>query len=106
LVQEAAQLKDWDLTGKWNVQCDALAEHNDDETQEKLSMEIFNDDYRLDAAGDDEKTSDGKRLGNESEDDADGEPVRECPADLARPRFCARFDFGIVEGVMRIYTPT
>lgn len=56
LVQEATQLNDWDLTGKWNVQCDALGDHNDDETQEKLHMEVFMDDYRLDAAGDDEET--------------------------------------------------
>lgn len=32
LMHEARQFDDWDLTGKWNVQCDALADHNDDET--------------------------------------------------------------------------
>ena len=69
-------------------------------------MEVFKDDYRLDAAGDDEETSDDARSENKSEDDADGERVRECSADLIRPRFCARFDFGVVEVMMRIYPPT
>lgn len=56
LVQEARHFEDWDLTGKWNIRCDASGDHNDDETQEKLHMEVFMDDYRLDAAGDDEET--------------------------------------------------
>lgn len=106
LVQEARQLDDLDITGKWNVLCDALAEHNDDEAQEKLHMEILKDDYRLDAAGDDEETSEDECPENGSEDDADGKPVQECPADLTRPRFCARFDFGVIEGMMRICPPT
>lgn len=107
LVQEARQFDDWDITGKWNVQCDALAKYNDDETQQKLHMEIFKDDYRLDAAGDDQETSEDERSENDDEEeDADGEPVQECPADLSRPRFCARFIFGVLEGVMRIYPLT
>lgn len=106
LIHEARQLDDWDLTGRWNVRCDALAEHNDDETQEKLTMEIFKDDYRLDAAGDDEETSENGLSENEDEEDTDGEPVQECPADLLRPRFCSRFDFGVIDGMMRIYPPT
>lgn len=85
MVQEARQFDDWDITGKWNVQCDALAEYNDDETQQKLHMEIFKDDYRLDAAGDDQETSEDER--SEEEEDEEGEPVQECLADLARPRF-------------------
>ncbi|GAB7334192.1 hypothetical protein MBLNU13_g06252t1 [Cladosporium sp. NU13] len=67
---------------------------------------IFKVDYRLDAAGDDEKTSGDECSENESEDDADGEPVQECPANLMRPRVCARFDFVVLEGMMRIYPPT
>ena len=106
LIREAMYLDDWDLTGKWNVQCDALAEQYDEETPEKLHMEIFKDDYRLDAAGDDEETSEDEGSENEDERDADGEPVQECPADLIRPRFCARFDFGRLEGMMRIYPQT
>lgn len=107
LVQEARQFDDWDITGKWNFQCDALAEYNDDETQQELHMEIFKDDYRLDAAGDDQDASEDERSENDDDaEDAAGEPVQECPAGLTRPRFCARFNFGVLEGVMRICPPT
>lgn len=106
LIQETTQLDDWDLTGKWKVQCDALAEDHDEKTMEKLTMEIFKDDYRLDAAGDDEGTSEDECSENEDGDDTDGEPVQECPADLTCPRFCAGFDFGVLEGMMRIYPQT
>lgn len=99
-------MDDWDLTGKWNVQCDALAEDHDEKTLENLTMEIFKDDYRLDAAGDDEETSEDEYSENGDGDDVDGEPVQECPADLIRPRFCARFDFGVLEGLMRICPQT
>jgi hypothetical protein len=104
LIQETTHLDHWDLTGKWNVQCDALAEYND-ETLEKLRMEIFQYDYRLDAAGDDEETSghDSSEYGDEG--DAD-EPVQGRKADSTRPRFCAIFDFGVLEGMMRIYPQT
>lgn len=105
-MHEARHFDDWNLTDKWNIRCDTLAEHNDDEMQEELRMDIFKDDYGLDAAGDDEETSEQKRSKTESEDDAAGEPVQKCPADLARYRFCAKFDFGVVEGMMRIYAPT
>lgn len=95
-------MDDWELTGKWNVQCDALAEDHNEENLEKLTMEGFKDRYRLDAAGDDEGTSEDECAEDEDEDDAVGEPAQECPTDLIRPRFCARFDFGVLEGMMRI----
>lgn len=106
MIEEATLLDDWDLTGKWNVQCDALAEDHDETKLEKLTMEIFKDNYRLNAAGDDLETPEDESSENEDEDDADGEPLQECLADLTRPRFCAQFDFGVLEGMMRIYPQT
>ena len=107
LMQEAAQFDDWDLTGKWNVQCDALAEHHHyDDVPKKFTMRISMDDYRLDAAGDDEDSTEDEYSETGDGDAADGEPVQESPPDLLRPRFCATFDFDVLEGMMRIYPPT
>ena len=107
LMQEVAQFDDWDLTGKWNVQCDALAEHHHyDDVPKKFTMRISMDDYRLDAAGDDEDTAEDEYSETGDRDSADGEPEQESPADLMRPRFCATFDFDVLEGMMRIYPPT
>jgi hypothetical protein len=52
---------DWDLTGKWTIHCDELAQHsNSPEQPEKLHMEISKDDYKLNAVNVDEAESDSE----------------------------------------------
>lgn len=104
LMDEAIQMDDCDLTGEGEVQCDGLDEYQM-EPPPKLNMEIFKDDYRLDAAGDDDTDSEDGDSETGDEDHED-EPMQECEADRMRPRFCARFDFGVLAGIMRIYPPS
>lgn len=81
-LDQAKANDDWDLTGKWTMYCDELAQYSSGpELPEKLHMEIFRDDYKLKSVC-----------------------VGEAPSeDPRRPRYCAIFHFGVVEGIMRIY---
>lgn len=81
-VDEAKRQEDWDLTGSWYVQCTELANYSSHQP-ETLSMEIYQDDYGL---------NDVRGLSRQN-------------GTVPFPRFCATFEFGIVEGVMRIYPP-
>jgi hypothetical protein len=113
---QASSNDDWDLTGKWIICCDQLSQYRTGpDHPEKLHMEIFKDDYKLNAVRVDEAESDsedgedyGRVLGcpgyyGNPERRMRTAPVPESVADSRRPRYCARFHFGVVEGVMRIY---
>lgn len=71
-------------------------------------MEISKDDCKLNAVCIDEPDSDSE---DHYSRDYFGNPERptvaasvpESVADSQRPRYCARFYFGVVEGIMRIY---
>ena len=81
-LDQAKSNDDWDLTGKWTIHCDELSRYSSGpECPEKLRMEISKDDYKLKSV-------------------CSGEAVSE---DSRRPRYCARFYFGVVKGIMRIY---
>ena len=110
LLAEAKKMKDWDLTGSWTVHCDELAEYRDDPPAE-LTMEIYRDEYRLDdvrdANGMNEDDYYDARYDLTSEEE---EGKRQADANIVMdlphiPRYYARFEFGVVEGTMRIFPP-
>ncbi|KPI41997.1 uncharacterized protein AB675_5552 [Cyphellophora attinorum] len=107
LYDEAKSTADWDLTGEWVVQCQELATYSSKSTPEKLSMEIFLvDDFSLNAVAADEKESEYEYDGyGEEADNSEGDdnvPEAETATDSSLSRFCARFHFGVFEGIMRI----
>jgi hypothetical protein len=102
-LNEAKTNDDWDLTGDWTVHCDPLAQYSS-EQREDLHMQIFKDDYKLDAVCADKADSEDEYY--EDEDDnrpADDGSKPESATDSRRPRYCAKFSFGVVESTMRIY---
>ena len=110
---EAKANDDWDLTGKWTIHCDELSQYRTGpQCPEKLSMEIFRDDYKLNAVCVDEAESDSEDhysyeyFGGNSERRGRAVPAPESAADSQRPRYCAKFYFGVVKGIMRIYPST
>lgn len=107
-IAEASLSEDWDITGRWNVLCNELATYQSIDRPERLGMTIYKDDYHLDAVCEDDPLSD-----DEYETDLEDErrarekqAKMDSPSDQQRPRFCAKFNFGIVEGIMRIYPPS
>ena len=106
---EAKANDDWDLTGKWTIHCDELSQFRDGpECSEKLRMEIFRDDYKLNAVCVDEAESDSedhysREYHGNSKRRGRAAPGPESAADSRRPRYCAKFSFGVVKGIMRIY---
>jgi hypothetical protein len=108
-LDEAKANNDWDLTGKWTIYCEELAEYRTgSNSPEKLRMEIFRDDYKLNAVsadgGDPDSEDESSREdGGDSETHVRAASRPESAADSRRPRYCAQFDFGVVEGIMRIY---
>ena len=118
-LDQAKANDDWDLTGKWTIRCDELSHYsNGPDYPEMLRMEIFKDGYKLNAVCVDEVESDSEeefshgyfggvsglqyQYGN-TERRAHAAPVPESAADSRRPRYCARFQFGVAQGIMRIY---
>ncbi|SMR49803.1 unnamed protein product [Zymoseptoria tritici ST99CH_3D1] len=113
LLREAAELADWDITGSWTVECDVLATHMS-EVPAELTMNIFRDDFRLrdprDLNGRNADDEYEHRYDFEDEDEAENENADGSSDDEEKtmdepqmPRYCAEFNFDIVEGVMRIY---
>jgi hypothetical protein len=84
-------------------------------------MEVFRDDYKLNPVCIDEPSSDSEEdepsrdyiggvIGSQyyyghpqPERRVRTAPIPESAADSRRPRYCAKFHFGVVEGIMRIY---
>lgn len=105
-IAEASVSGEWDLTGKWSIKCDKLATYRSTSPPDKLRMTIYKDDYHLDAVCHDEPNPEddyGTDLEEEPRARKKKQPKQDSPSDQQRPRFCARFDFGVVEGIMRIY---
>lgn len=113
LLAEATQMEDWDLTGEWVVKCDTLANYFSN-TPAKLSMTIYRDDFDISNPTKDEGTSDDEEQepaiarGRSAQYSHRAQPLQHhsAPALLnnpALPRFCAKFDFAVTEGIMRIY---
>jgi hypothetical protein len=121
-LDQAKTNDDWDLTGKWSIRCDELSQYRTGpERPERLGMEVFRDDYKLNAVCIDEPSSDSEEdepsrdyiggvIGSQyyyghpqPERRVRTAPIPESAADSRRPRYCAKFHFGVVEGIMRIY---
>jgi hypothetical protein len=112
LQAEAKAAQDWNLTGLWTVHCNELACYSS-ERPERLTMEIFKDDFNLnDVCGEDVESEARESYyahygeygyRNTDERPARPKPKEESAAELQRPRFCAKFNFAVVEGIMRIY---
>lgn len=115
LLSEAMRMEDWDLTGEWVLKCDALATYSSN-TPARLSMTIYRDDFDISNPAKDEPRSD------DEEDEFDSAPLgyaqyayaaRAPPRPVAAaptrnpdptiPRFCAEFNFAVIEGIMRLY---
>lgn len=110
-IAEASKQADWDLTGQWVVQCHELATYRT-MSPERLSLTIYKDDYQLDAVCEDEPDSEedeygpgGYRYGVSPTVEQKPIPQKDSPSDQQRPRLCAKFNFGVIEGIMRIYPP-
>lgn len=103
LLAEARATEDWDITGKWMVHCDQMATYSSG-TPQPLTMEIFEDTYKLDSVC-------GDVYGEEDsygEEDPAAVKKRKEPENAAAAqhrRFNAKFDFAVIEGIMRIYPP-
>lgn len=125
LVAEAKQNPDWDITGKWVVECNELAEYSEGpDRKAALSMEIWRDDFSLENVrkeefSDDEREDEeggygyghGSGAGHVYQDPPWSRPAAQAPPPPPRndahiPRFHATFDFGPVEGSMRIFPPS
>jgi hypothetical protein len=108
-LNEARTNDDWDLTGKWIIHCDELADYSaGSNSPAKLRMEIFKDDYKLNAVCADETDPDSEdeyscEDDGDSKTDARAAPIPGSATDSQRPLYGAQFDFGVVEGVTRIY---
>jgi hypothetical protein len=105
LYDEAKSMADWDLTGEWVVECRELATYSSNSSPDELSMEIsLVDDFSLNAVAADEKESDYGYSEEGGNNDGKHEvPKAETATDSSLLRFSARFNFGVVEGIMRIY---
>ncbi|EME40212.1 hypothetical protein DOTSEDRAFT_56459 [Dothistroma septosporum NZE10] len=124
-LAEAMQMSDWDPTGTWSIQCEKLSKY-DETAPQKLTMQIWRDDFRFDelhedpddstneSEEDDGEDEAGKELEEDSHDPFDDEKIenypwgkrsrsRKRPEEGAHlPRFHAKFHFAVVEGDMRI----
>ncbi|KAF2170566.1 hypothetical protein M409DRAFT_19385 [Zasmidium cellare ATCC 36951] len=113
MLAEAKQAPDWDISGSWTVECNPLAEYSEGpDRRATLSMEIWRDGFSLEDVRQDEPDSDDEDNEDEEEDEEDDHrrgPISletPHPHDASIPRFHASFDFGVVEGTMRIYPPS
>lgn len=105
LINEARRQDDWDLTGSWSIKCTELATFSD-ETRARLFMEVFVDDYDLnDVRGPDDQSGDEEDHDEEEVIDQQRPRAAVTSRDTHIPRYCANFNFGVIEGVMRIYPP-
>lgn len=104
LLAKAKEMDDWDLTGSWSVQCTELATYSTGQP-EKLSMEVYLDDPN--PRGSDRDSEDQYDSYDECEGREQTLPgsAAVMENDANSPRYCAKFNFAVVEGVMRIYSP-
>ncbi|KAK4496922.1 hypothetical protein PRZ48_011371 [Zasmidium cellare] len=109
MMSEAKQAADWDLTGSWVVECHELAEYSEGpDRPAKLSMQIWRDDFSLQDVREEEphSSSEEEDEDEEEEERRDHKAPAPRPNDTHIPRFHASFNFGPVEGIMRIYPPS
>lgn len=106
LLEEAKSLNDWDLTGSWVVKCTELATYSGgSERPERVTMEIYNDDFDLDdVRGSDEQSEDEYDEYEEIERQPRAPAAAGNKNNTNIPRYSATFHFGVVEGVTRIYS--
>ncbi|KAK4612511.1 hypothetical protein CLAFUR0_13192 [Fulvia fulva] len=127
LLADAMRMPDWDPTGTWSIRCEKLSTYMYGRgAPQKSTMQIWRDDFRFDKMCEDdedgvpeeEEMDDADdEIDEEAYDPWDDEEIENFPwgqqshskkpaeKNAHLPRFCAKFHFAVVEGVMRIVPP-